>query len=74
MYMKEETLDKIDRYLREEMTDSERNAFETALAGDDILRQRVELMRDIADAVETRGMEEHLKVLDEVRHKRRKVY
>lgn len=74
MYMKEETLDKIDRYLREELTDSERNAFENALAGDDILRQRVELMRDIADAVETRGMEEHLKVLDEVRHKRRKVY
>lgn len=74
MYMKEETLDKIDRYLREEMTDSERNAFENALTGDDTLRQRVELMRDIVDAVETRGMEEHLKVLDEVRHKRRKVY
>lgn len=74
MYMKEETLDKIDRYLREEMTDSERNAFENALAGDDTLRQRVELMRDIVDAVETRGMEEHLRILDEVRHKRRIVY
>lgn len=74
MYMKEETLDKIDRYLRGEMTDSERNAFENVLAGDDILCQRVELMRDIVDAVETRGMKEHLTALDDVRHKRRKVY
>ena len=45
--MKEETLNKIDRYLRGEMTDREKNAFENILAGDDALRQRVELMKDI---------------------------
>lgn len=72
--MKEETLDKIDRYLRGEMTDSEKKAFENVLAGDDILRQRVDSMRDIVDAVETRVMKEHLAALDEVRHKRAKSY
>ena len=34
-------LNKIDRYLRGEMTDREKNAFENILAGDDNLRQRV---------------------------------
>lgn len=62
--MKEETLNKIDRYLRGEMTDREKNAFENILAGDDALRQRVELMKDIIDAVETRAMKEHLVALD----------
>lgn len=72
--MKEETLDKIDRYLREEMTESDEKAFENILAGDNALRQRVERMRDIVDAVETLGMKAHLAALDEVRHKRKKVY
>ena len=67
--MKEETLNKIDRYLRGEMTDREKNAFENILAGDDTLRQRVELMKDIIDAVETRAMKEHLVALDVVRSK-----
>lgn len=74
MYMKEETLDRIDRYLRGEMTDGEKQAFENILAEDDILRQRVELIRDIVDAVETRSMKDHLRVLDEVRYKRKKIY
>ena len=65
--MKEETLNKIDRYLRGEMTDREKNAFENILAGDDALRQRVELTEDIIDAVETRAMKEHLAALDAVR-------
>lgn len=72
--MKEETLDKIDRYLREEMTESDKRTFENILAGDNALRQRVERMREIVDAVETRGMKAHLAALDEVRHKRKKVY
>ena len=72
--MKEETLNKIDRYLRGEMTEREKNAFENILAGDDALRQRVELMKDIIDAVETRAMKEHLAALDAVRSKRNKVY
>lgn len=72
--MKEETLNKIDRYLRGEMTDREKNAFENILAGDDALRQQVELMKDIIDAVETRAMKEHLAALDAVRSKRNKVY
>lgn len=72
--MKEETLNKIDRYLRGEMTEREKNAFENILAGDDALRQRVELMKDIIDAVETRAMKEHLVALDVVRSRRNKVY
>ena len=72
--MKEETLNKIDRYLRGEMTDREKNAFENILAGDDALRQRVELTEDIIDAVETRAMKEHLAALDAVRSKRNKAY
>lgn len=72
--MKEETLNKIDRYLRGEMTDREKNAFENILAGDDTLRQRVELMKDIIDAVETRAMKEHLVALDVVQSRRNKVY
>ena len=72
--MKEETLNKIDRYLRGEMTDREKNAFENILAGDDTLRQRVELMKDIIDAVETRAMKEHLVALDVVRSRRNQVY
>ena len=72
--MKEETLNKIDRYLRGEMTDREKNAFENILAGDDALRQQVELMKDIIDAVETRAMKEHLAALDAVRSKRNKAY
>lgn len=72
--MKEETLNKIDRYLRGEMTEREKNAFENILAGDDALRQRVELMKDIIDAVETRAMKEHLVALDVVRSKRNQVY
>lgn len=72
--MKEETLDKIDRYLRGEMTDGEKNAFEKILAGDDTLRQRVELMRDIVDEVETRAMKERLTALDKVQYKRNKFY
>ena len=72
--MKEETLNKIDRYLRGEMTEREKNAFENILAGDDALRQRVELMKDIIDAVETRAMKEHLVALDVVRSRRNQVY
>ena len=72
--MKEETLNKIDRYLRGEMTDREKNAFGNILAGDDALRQRVELTKDIIDAVEIRAMKEHLVALDVVRSKRNKVY
>lgn len=72
--MKEETLDRIDRYLRGEMTDSEKKDFENLLAEDDTLRQRVELMRDIIDAVETRAMKEHLTEMNKTQHKRRKFY
>ena len=72
--MKEETLNKIDRYLRGEMTDREKNAFENILAGDDALPQRGELTEDIIDAVETRAMKEHLAALDAVRSKRNKAY
>lgn len=72
--MKEETLDKIDRYLRGGMIDCEKNAFENILAGDDNLRQRVELMRDIVDEVETRAMKERLTILDKKQYKRNKFY
>lgn len=72
--MKEETLDKIDRYLRGEMADGEKKAFERVLAGDASLRQRIELMKDIADAVEARAMKAHLMMLEKEHSKRKRVY
>lgn len=72
--MKEETLDRIDRYLRGEMTDSEKEDFENLLAQDNTLRQRVELMRDIIDAVETRAMKEHLAEMNKTQRQRRRFY
>ena len=72
--MKEETLDKIDRYLRGEMAEDEKKIFERVLAGDTSLRQRVELMKDITDSVEARAMKAHLMILENEHSKRKRVY
>lgn len=52
--MKEETLDKIDRYLRKEMTPEETEAFEQELQKDTSLREEVELTKDIIGSLEER--------------------
>lgn len=52
--MKEEILDKIDRYLRKEMTLEETEAFEQELQKDVSLREEVELTKDIIGSLKDR--------------------
>lgn len=52
--MKEEILDKIDRYLRKEMTSEETAAFEQELQQDASLREEVELTKDIIGRLKDR--------------------
>lgn len=52
--MKEEILDKIDRYLRKEMTSEETAAFEQELQHDASLREEVELTKDIIGRLKDR--------------------
>lgn len=52
--MKKEILDKIDRYLRKEMTSEETAAFEQELQQDASLREEVELTKDIIGRLKDR--------------------
>lgn len=52
--MKEEILDKTDRYLRKEMTSEEAAAFEKELQKDASLKEEVELTKDIMAALKDR--------------------
>lgn len=64
--MKEEILDKIDRYLRKEMTLEEAEAFEQELQKDASLREEVELTKDIIGSLTERQKKlERMKEWDE---------
>lgn len=52
--MKEEILDKIDRYLRKEMTSEETAAFEQELQNDVSLKEELELTKDIMGSLKER--------------------
>lgn len=52
--MKEEILDKIDRYLRKEMTPEETEAFEQEEQKDAVLKEEMELTKDIIDRLKDR--------------------
>lgn len=52
--MKDELLDRIDKYLREEMSPQERSDFEKEIGSDPELRKEIDLNRDIIRALASR--------------------
>ena len=69
--------ERFDNYIRGQMSESERLAFERELANEKTLRADFELYKEVVDAIQVRGAKEFLQGVErqiQVKNRRRKIF